>query len=112
MQGRAGPKASPRTRSRDPRTLLPVAVGEDLDFEVRGPLAHALDQPETVREQGAVLGFATAAGFGGELTEAVAQLVERLREPRLAVSEVEYHGSFLIRGPAKLPLEFKPRIAA
>lgn len=46
-----------------------------------------------------------------EGTIAIAQLVERLREPRLATTEVEYHGSFLIRGPAKLPIEFEPRIA-
>lgn len=46
-----------------------------------------------------------------EGTIAVAQLVERLREPRLAAPEVEYHGSFLIRGPAKLPIEFEPRVA-
>ncbi len=43
---------------------------------------------------------------------AIAQLIERLREPRLAVPEVEYHGSFLIRGPAVLPIAFAPKIAA
>jgi cytochrome P450 len=47
-----------------------------------------------------------------EGTIAIAQLIERLREPRLAAPEVEYHGSFLIRGPAKLPLEFEPRVSA
>lgn len=47
-----------------------------------------------------------------EGTIAVAQLVERLRKPRLAVPEVEYHGSFLIRGPAKLPLEFEPTVSS
>ncbi len=47
-----------------------------------------------------------------EGTIAIAQLIERLREPKLATPEVEYHGSFLIRGPATLPIEFESRVAA
>jgi len=47
-----------------------------------------------------------------EGTIAIGGLIERLREPKLAAPEVEYHGSFLIRGPAKLPIEFRARVAA
>jgi len=47
-----------------------------------------------------------------EGTIAIRQLLERLQKPRLAEPDVEYHGSFLIRGPARLPIEFEPRLAA
>jgi cytochrome P450 len=43
-----------------------------------------------------------------EGTIALTRIIERLRQPRLAASQVEYHGSFLIRGPASLPISFSP----
>jgi hypothetical protein len=57
-----------------------MPVGEDFDLELRGPLAHALDHSESIGEQGAVLGIAATAGFGGEVTEEITELVQGLED--------------------------------
>jgi hypothetical protein len=57
-----------------------MPVGEDFHLELRGPLAHALDHPEAIGEQGAVLGIAATAGFGGEVTEEITELVQGLED--------------------------------
>jgi cytochrome P450 len=41
-----------------------------------------------------------------EGTIALARIVDRLESPKLATPKVEYHGSFLIRGPTSLPITF------
>ncbi len=43
-----------------------------------------------------------------EGTIAMSRIIRRLKEPKLAVLEVAYHGSFLIRGPTSLPIAFTP----
>jgi cytochrome P450 len=47
-----------------------------------------------------------------EASIAMRHILERLSKPRLCEPEVEYHGSFLIRGPATLPIEFDVHAAA
>jgi cytochrome P450 len=46
-----------------------------------------------------------------EGTIALGNILERLPNPRHTAPEVEYHGSFLIRGPTRLPIEFDARQA-
>ncbi len=43
-----------------------------------------------------------------EGTIAMSCIIRRLKQPKLAVPEVAYHGSFLIRGPTSLPIAFTP----
>lgn len=45
-----------------------------------------------------------------EASIALSHVIERLPNPRLAVPEVEHHGSFLIRGPTQLPIDFDVRV--
>jgi cytochrome P450 len=46
-----------------------------------------------------------------EASIALSHVIERLPNPRLAVPEVEHHGSFLTRGPTQLPIDFDVRAA-
>jgi cytochrome P450 len=96
--------------------MVMIALGSANRDETRFPDPDRFDLD---RNTSGHLGF----GFGNhfclgaslarlEASVSMNGILDRLAKPRLATPTVEYHGSFLIRGPATLPIEFNIRAAA
>lgn len=96
--------------------MVMVALGSANRDETRFPEPDTFDLHRNTQVHLA-FGFGNHFCLGASLARlegsiALTHVVRRPANPRLAAPEVEYHGSFVIRGPTRLPIEFEARAAA
>jgi cytochrome P450 len=89
-----------------------LSIGSANRDEARFPEPDTFDLDRNTQGHLA-FGFGNHFCLGASLarlegTIGMTRMVTRLQNPKLRVPEIEYHGSFLIRGPTSLPLAFTP----